>query len=151
MLRQAQQPCFDKLSNHASTSSATMLRQAQHKRFDKLSNHTGAEPVAAPGYQAQQPCFDKLSTSASTSSATTRGLSPSKPPDIKLSNRASTSSATVLRQAQHKRFGRLSNHTGAEPVEAPGYQAQQYNTQVFAKYDHFANHRLLPPIYYIKN
>jgi len=38
VLRQAQQPCFDKLSNRASTSSATVLRQAQHKRFGRLSN-----------------------------------------------------------------------------------------------------------------
>jgi len=37
LLRQAQQPCFDKLSNLASTSSATLLRQAQQPCFDKLN------------------------------------------------------------------------------------------------------------------
>jgi hypothetical protein len=40
LLRQAQQPCFDKLSNRASTSSATVLRQAQQPCFDRLSNRT---------------------------------------------------------------------------------------------------------------
>jgi hypothetical protein len=70
MLRQAQQPCFGKLSNHASASSATMLRHAQQPCFGMLSNHASACSATMLRH-AQQPRFGMLSNHASACSATT--------------------------------------------------------------------------------
>jgi len=36
ILRQAQEPSFDRLRNHPSTGSGTILRQAQEPSFDRL-------------------------------------------------------------------------------------------------------------------